>query len=232
MVTIAATLTTTLPEAGRGVAELSFTVTDTDEYVTLVGATVEWGDGSSATYVRQAVPLVVSQLQNVYGPGKYVVNVTARNYKPQPETAIFTDVVDVKYPVTSLVELGQTPVIFGPILPREQGYPNAQQWSFNIGNDSRMIESSLRMLLLTNKGDRLMTPGYGTNLRALLFSPNTADVSSSVNQEIAKAVAEFEPRATFQSATITQSGRNMTVNAIFSSVVDQNAIALTLDFAT
>lgn len=227
MITLATSVAETTPQSGQTIVTLNATATDTDPYVTSVGLSVQWGDGSSITYPRQAKPLSKTGLEHLYLPGSYVITVTARNFKPTPQTAVFRQEVSVPYPNTSEIT-GQSPVIFGPILPRQQGYPNDQQWSFNISNDGRVIESSLRMLLLTEKGERVMEPDYGTSLRRLVFEPNTADLNGEIKQEIAQAISQWEPRAVLQSINVIQDGREAQVNMIFSTTIDQNALALTL----
>lgn len=85
-------------------------------------------------------------------------------------------------------------LIFGPILPRDAGYPNNSQWKFDIDADMAVLESSVKMLLLTSKGDRLMEPGYGTNVRRLLFETNISSTDSLIREEIISALAQWEPR--------------------------------------
>jgi len=229
MISITATLTSTLQDAGHRRASLSFTVTDTDQYVTAVSCVVAWGDGQVETYDRQAKPIVVTNLEHIFSPGDYVVTVTGRNYKPVPETWTYSGKISVEYPNSPVVN--QNPVIFGPVLPSGQNVPGKTQWSFNMANDSKVVESSIRMLLSTERGERLMTPDYGVSLRRFVFNPNTQDVDTEVKDEIASAVARWEPRATLQSISVKRSGRQATVSAVFSSVIDQTTFAVTQSLA-
>jgi phage baseplate assembly protein W len=227
MITLVTSVAETTRQSGQKVVSLNATATDTDPYISTVGLTVNWGDGLVIAYPREAKPLVRTGIEHLYLPGSYVILVTARNYAPTPQTTVFRQEVVVPYPNTSEIT-GRSPVIFGPILPRQQGYPNDQQWNFNLSNDGRVIESSLRMLLLTEKGERVMEPDYGTSLRRLIFEPNTTDLNSEVRQEISQAVSQWEPRAVLQSMNVVQDGREAQVSMIFSTTIDQNALALTL----
>lgn len=230
MISLVASLISTVPQAGQALVTLSISATDDDPYVSTVGVSINWGDGLVISNVRQAKPFVTA-IEHLYGSGTFVVAVTARNYKSTPQTAIFRETVVVPYPGTSVGEVAPVPVIFGPILPRQQGFPTDQQWNFNLSKDSQMVESSLRMLLLTEKGERVMEPNYGTSLRRLIFSPNTADLNTEIRQEIATSVAQWEPRAQLQAINVSQSGREATVDMLFSTVIDQNTLALTISLS-
>lgn len=226
MLSIAAIPTLTYPEAGRAVLRLAATVSDTDPFITSLGYTVDWGDGSHITLNRQANPTLLSQ-ERLYVPGSYVATLTVRNYRTTPQSVQYRYAFSVQAPSTGPVA-GSSPVIFGPIAPRQSGFPNESQWNFNLGSDAILIESSLRMILLTEKGERVMNPDFGVSLRRFVFSPNTADLESDVRQEITQAVARYEPRATLQDLSLSRQGRQLDVQADFTTTIDQNTLTITL----
>jgi phage baseplate assembly protein W len=55
------------------------------------------------------------------------------------------------------------------------------------------IKSDLMHLLLTNKGERLYLPDFGTNLRQYLFEPNASNVSLDIKNEIQATIDKFIP---------------------------------------
>ena len=55
------------------------------------------------------------------------------------------------------------------------------------------IKSDLMHLLLTNKGERLYLPDFGTNLRQYLFEPNASNVSLDIKDEIQATIDKFIP---------------------------------------
>jgi len=57
----------------------------------------------------------------------------------------------------------------------------------------RAVKSDLMHLLLTNKGERLYMPEFGTNLRKFLFEPNIDTVFSDIRSEIQNAINQFMP---------------------------------------
>lgn len=56
------------------------------------------------------------------------------------------------------------------------------------------IKADLLQLLLTNPGERVMLPTYGTPLRKLIFEPNDTLLEINTKQVISNAIATWEPR--------------------------------------
>ncbi len=59
--------------------------------------------------------------------------------------------------------------------------------------NKRAIKSDLMHLLLTNKGERLYQPEFGTDLKKYLFEPNIVTVQSNIRDEIQKAIDKYIP---------------------------------------
>lgn len=60
--------------------------------------------------------------------------------------------------------------------------------------DEEDIEQSLKILLSTRHGERVMQPEYGCNLDVLLFEPINTSLITFVKDIIEKAVLYHEPR--------------------------------------
>ncbi len=56
------------------------------------------------------------------------------------------------------------------------------------------ICESLKILLSTSLGERVMQPTYGCNLQELLFEPLSATVASNIKELIRTAILYHEPR--------------------------------------
>lgn len=56
------------------------------------------------------------------------------------------------------------------------------------------VEESLRILLGTYPGERLMRPDYGCRLRDYCFNNFDQDTVTQLDDEIKNAIDEFEPR--------------------------------------
>lgn len=203
---------------------------DTDLPVQSLSGTLDWNDGGPVSVFTGSGTLAVQDYRDL-GPGDYVFQFHAHNYAlPVAHHASINLALKVKPAVVTAVP---EPILFGPILPRDQGFPGAQDWLFNNGTDLRILESSLKMLLTTTKGERLMEPDYGTNLRKILFEANVQSVESVVHEEIVNAVSRWEPRVQLQQAVVNRdpNGRQITVVATFTSTVSGRGFELVLQFA-
>lgn len=67
------------------------------------------------------------------------------------------------------------------------------------------IRSDLLILLLTNPGERVMLPEFGTPLRSLVFEQNDAAVAALARQMIIDAINLWEPRIVVESIDVTNS---------------------------
>lgn len=58
----------------------------------------------------------------------------------------------------------------------------------------RKIEESIRLILGTQHGERVMRPTFGCNLRSLVFAPNNAATASLARHYVTEGLAQWEPR--------------------------------------
>ena len=65
------------------------------------------------------------------------------------------------------------------------------------------IRSDLMLLILTNKGERLYMPDYGTDLKRYLFNPMDSVTQSDIKQNISESVAKYMPNLTIDNVNIT-----------------------------
>lgn len=211
---ITATATQTLVKR-----RLGLTISLTDSVVLTNKAytgTLNWGDGSLATVLSGTLPAQLN-LEHLYqSDGLYLVQLAVANKKaPTADTATLT------LPVEIAVNPVVTPsrgYLFGPILPRDVGQPSRDTWCFSLGQDSLVLESNLRLLILTSFGERLMMPSFGTGIRKLLFEPNQHLVETVIREELVAAVAKYEPRATIDSLSVNRVGdHELVINVTFVS---------------
>lgn len=65
------------------------------------------------------------------------------------------------------------------------------------------IKADLIQLLLTNPGERVMMPTFGTALRKLQFQPNDSALEIEAKNMIAQSIKEWEPRIEIQNIAVT-----------------------------
>ena len=96
-------------------------------------------------------------------------------------------------------------------------------------------KSNIKSLLLTNKGERLGNPTFGTNLLSVVFTQENTDLESRVEEEIRAAMSEFLPFINIVSIETNFSDINKDtaiVNLRFTLNVDATSEEnLTLDFS-
>ena len=70
----------------------------------------------------------------------------------------------------------------------------------------KQIKSDLLSLLLTNPGERVMNPNFGTPLRSLLFEPNDPTVQLQAKNMIINSIKSWEPRIAIKNIIVSQIG--------------------------
>ena len=84
------------------------------------------------------------------------------------------------------------------------------------------VRSDLLALLLTNPGERVMLPDFGTPLRSLLFEPNDPTSASKAREMIAKAINMWEPRITIKNIVVT--------NGMDTGVDSDHVLGISIEF--
>jgi phage baseplate assembly protein W len=197
--------------------------------VSRLSGTLDWNDGSRPVVYTGDGTLSIDASRKLR-PGSYLISVQGHNYAADDGT-----VVSVNFPVFISIATGAltaTPIVFGPILPKDVGFPNAEQWSFDSGSDIEILASSVKMLLTTTKGERIMLPEYGTNLRLMLFEFQGPGLENMIRQEISDAITTWEPRVSLLGLDANKTGeREITVSATFVSKLNQQNFSLELPFS-
>lgn len=70
------------------------------------------------------------------------------------------------------------------------------------------IRESLNILLSTIKGERVMRPDYGTNVRDLLFEPLDVSTATLISEEMKKTILLHEPRVFVDMIDVVQKELN------------------------
>lgn len=70
--------------------------------------------------------------------------------------------------------------------------------------DTKAIKADLMHLILTNKGERLYLPDFGTNLRKYLFNQYDGITEGEIKGEISEAIKKYIPNLKVNSITFTE----------------------------
>jgi phage baseplate assembly protein W len=60
-------------------------------------------------------------------------------------------------------------------------------------SDVELIRSNLKQLLLTRRGERVMLPNFGTNLKNYLMEPLDQALLSQIRREISQSIYKYAP---------------------------------------
>jgi uncharacterized protein len=120
----------------------------------------------------------------------------------------------------------------GLSFPPRIGQSGRLAWSSGEPN----VRECIRVLLLTEPGERIMRPQFGCGLRQYLFEPNTPTTRELIRQEITAAINRWEARVRVQQVTVMQDQndpRTAAVNVRFilvaTGVAQQLGMTLTLE---
>ena len=92
-------------------------------------------------------------------------------------------------------------------------------------NGVDQIKADLLQLLLTNPGERVMLPTYGTPLRELFFEPNDTTLEKRAREMIAKSILTWEPRIVISDINVTSNVNRENLNK-FDTLTESEAILL------
>ena len=120
----------------------------------------------------------------------------------------------------------------GISFPPRVGPDGRLAWS--DGDDN--VRESIRTILLTDPGERLMLPAFGAGLRAFLFEPNTPASHRLMQDRITQALQLWEPRIEVRDVLVEQSTRDpqqadVTISYALVATAAQDSVDLTVRLA-
>src|ERR671926_1369960 len=86
----------------------------------------------------------------------------------------------------------------GIAFPPRVGSDGRVAWSEGEAN----VREAIRIILMTERRERLMLPEFGGGLGPSLFEPNTVTTRHLIKDRIQKALAEWEPRIKVEAVTV------------------------------
>jgi phage baseplate assembly protein W len=108
----------------------------------------------------------------------------------------------------------------GLSFPPRVGADGRLAWSAGEEN----VRESIRIILLTEPGERLMREEFGCGLRQYLFEPNTVATRHLIRERIINAIGRWEPRVAVDDVTVEPDDSNprlVAVNILFRLVATQ-----------
>jgi phage baseplate assembly protein W len=184
-------------------------VLDTGESVEVTGVSPQWilsfDSPITAAKITVGVNFVwspVSLPTHLYARGNFTIKLEARNFRsPTPDSYVNSYALSLGNDA-NLIRV--SPILMGPILAADSGFPNTDQWNFNISTDLKVLVSNVKMVLIVEPGERVMMPEYGTALRQFIFDPMLSGIEQDVETEVRRAVNTWEPRVLLDSVGVVK----------------------------
>ena len=119
----------------------------------------------------------------------------------------------------------------GLSFPPRVGADGRLAWSEGEQN----VRESIRLILLTAPGERLMRERFGCGIREFLFEPNNVTTRELMRRRITQAIGRWEPRVRVQEVSVAADPADPRVAAVsitFRLVATQTVerLELTLQF--
>ena len=104
----------------------------------------------------------------------------------------------------------------GQLFGRGIGFPP------RIGPDGRIawsqgednVRESIRLILLTEPGERVLREEFGCGLRRFLFEPNTVTTRQLISERITRAIEVWEPRVVVDEVKVEGDGQDARLVAV------------------
>ena len=86
-----------------------------------------------------------------------------------------------------------------------------------VNKDEDAVKEAIQNIILTDRGERLMQPNLGGNIRAMLFENITPAVLTLIEDQVRTTIELYEPRAEL-------------IDVIVTSNIDDNIVKVTIVF--
>jgi phage baseplate assembly protein W len=86
-----------------------------------------------------------------------------------------------------------------------------------LKRDEEAVKESIKNLILTDQGERLMRPYIGGNIRAMLFENITPITIKLIQEQIKDTIQTYEPRARL-------------IDVVVTSAIDDNSVQVAIYF--
>jgi phage baseplate assembly protein W len=100
--------------------------------------------------------------------------------------------------------------VYGLNFPIGSGPANSGYFSKASGK--KMILDGFKQLLLTERGERIMRPDFGLNLRRHLFNPLDEVIVNSIRREITDGITKYAKDISIKRLRVFQEGENQSTS--------------------
>jgi phage baseplate assembly protein W len=97
-----------------------------------------------------------------------------------------------------------------PMLGRGWNFPPTldERGTLAMTSDEQDVEQSIRIILGTAPGQRVMRPEFGCRVHELVFAPNNTATTGLAGRYVREALGRWEPRIEVQRVEVTPDAEN------------------------
>jgi phage baseplate assembly protein W len=107
-------------------------------------------------------------------------------------------------------------IVYSDIFTNMNIHPSKLDLVLHYNEDS--VSRSIKNILLTSRGERLFDPGFGSDIKSILFENFSPQTETMLREYIKIAIQNYEPRANLLDVAV-------------SALIDQNSYAVTIVFS-
>lgn len=95
---------------------------------------------------------------------------------------------------------------------RGASYPMSLSTKAGVRESANLqkINESIRIILGTQFGERVMRPTFGCNLKSLVFAPNNSSTAALARHYVQDGLKQWEPRINVQNVNVTTDNLGVT----------------------
>lgn len=82
-------------------------------------------------------------------------------------------------------------------------------------SDADLVKASIRQIIMTSPGERVMRPDFGSNAYAFVFESNDEILEELIKAEVTGALGRYEPRAIVQEVSTRRDGSQIVITVAF-----------------
>lgn len=79
-------------------------------------------------------------------------------------------------------------------------------------SDDELIKQSLIQIVLTQKGERVMRPDFGSRTLSFIFENNDDTLAEALRTDLAVSIAKYEPRVALRKINVTREDTKVLVD--------------------
>lgn len=122
-----------------------------------------------------------------------------------------------------------------PFLGRGVGFPlELDKGDIKPAEDEESIRQSIKIILGTAKGERVMRPDFGCGIYDLVFEMTTDSTAGKISQAVREALLKFEPRIDVIDIQVTpksdEEGQKLYISIDYQVRATNNAFNLVYPF--